>query len=227
MSKGASKLGGTYSTTSVTVQNGRTLTLSSPLIYDKNDKAISKSGRQALTAFEQANAQAAVENVLFTKADGTQVYTNKGGKNSVAHPMYVESQATLMTHNHPRAGKYENVMGGTFSPADIGTLSRPGSTVTTIRASAAEGTYTMSIPATADRLQIWRMKRDYGKYIAQQTKKYNAIDTAKYNDYQAGKCTYGQYKSQCNYSMNDMLLDLHNWLRANKAKYGYTYTLER
>ena len=227
MSKGTSKLSGTYSTTSVTVQNGRTLTLSGPLIYDKNDKAISKNGRSALVAFEQNHLQSQVESVLFTKADGTQVYTNTGGKGSVAHPVMVESQATLMTHNHPRAGKYENVMGGTFTTADIGTLSRPASTVTTIRASAAEGTYTMSIKPTTDRKQIWRMKRDYGKYTSQVVAKYSAIDSAKYRDYQAGKCTYGQYKSQCNHSMNDMLLDLHNWLRANKKTYGYSYTLER
>lgn len=227
MSKGKSKAGGTYNTTSVTVQNGRTLTLSSSLSYDGDDNALGRQARSVVDAFEQAHKQAAVESCLFTKADGTQVYANTGRKGSVSHPAYIEGQAEIMTHNHPRPGKYENQMGGTFSVDDIKVLSRPYSTVTTIRASAAEGTYSMSIPKNANRTTVRQMVSAYGRYIKQQNAKYAAVDQAKYNDYLNGKCKYSEYRSVCNHSMNDFLLDLHNWLRKNSKQYGCSYTLEK
>lgn len=212
---------------SVTVQNGRTLTLSSPLVYDKKDKALSQQARQAVDVFEQNKKQAAVENVLFTDANGKTVYTNTGGRNSVSHPAMIEAQATVMTHNHPRPGKYENVLGGTFSPEDIDVLGRWYSNVKTIRASAAEGTYSMSIPPTVRHRTMRTMVADYRQYVNSIQGKYAAINNAKYADYMNGLCRYRDYKSQCNHSMNDMLIDLHNWLRNNRKKYGYNYTLEQ
>ena len=212
---------------SVTVQNGRTLTLKSPLVYDRNDKSLTKQARQAVETFEQNKKSAAVENVLFTDSNGNQIYTNIGGRNSVSHPAIIEGMATVMTHNHPRPGKYENVLGGTFSPEDIDVLGRHISTVKTIRATAAEGTYSMSIPPTVRHRTMRTMVADYRQYIQQIQGKYTAVNNAKYTDYTNGLCRYRDYKSQCNHSMNDMLIDLHNWLRNNQKKYGYTYTLEQ
>jgi len=147
MGRGRSKSGGvtkaSAGVTSVTVQSGQTVDLEKPLVYGDNDKAIAGNLRASLEAQETKRLKAKTEYGCCYDENGNLIGREyHEGRGSVAVPSSVMSDAKVFTHNHPRGKGEETSLGGTFSTADINLFAARHQT--TNRASAAEGTYSIT-----------------------------------------------------------------------------------
>ena len=220
---GASGGGNTLQVKSVVVQSGNTVDLSAfPLTYGKPDSAISGNARAAVEAFEQSHLKSKTEYGVLLDANGNQVYTAHGGRGSVGMPHFMYQQSAIMSHNHPRGKGSENSLGGTFSSGDLSVFSRTA--VTTMRASAAEGTYSITKGPGFDKTKFAAFAT---KTQSIRQSKYRSKIKALGKEYQQGNITYGQYSARADREFNHMLVGLHNDLLAGQKQYGYTYTLER
>lgn len=114
----------------------------------------------------------------------------------------------IVTHNHPSS------FGGTFSKADIHTLS---SGMKELRASAKEGTYSMKAGKGADPEGMYRA------YVSQEGQ--IQMDMRKIAHEMASRKWHSEekYKKE---SRKAQLSVIDKWYQENAEKYGYTYSFE-
>lgn len=226
MAKGNSKLGGSGGSiaTTATAENGAVIDLTNtPLQYGAKDPAVAGNMRKNVEAQENKRLSAKIEYGAVYDSDGNIIGSEvKGSRGSVRVPYSNYVQATVMTHNHPR-GADAPVLGGTFSSADMKTFAYFDN-VKTMRASASEGTYSITKGAGFD-------DKKFISYVNQvhrtREKEYSAREGAKRKDYRAGKITYSEYSQSVDESFNTFLIALHNDFLAGQKQYGYNYTLEK
>jgi hypothetical protein len=192
-----------------------------PLIYGANDAAVSGNLRKTLEAQEKKRAKNQTEYALVTDANGNVIGTERhGGKGSVTLQGSQITYGKVFTHNHPRSGKETGYLGGTFSDTDLRVFSKTN--FTTMRASAAEGTYSMTKTANFN-------KSGFDSYVRSITKQRQSEYTSSVNKLMAqnnGSMSYGQYRAAKTKAFNAWMVSFHNDLLAGQTKYGYTYTLE-
>ena len=232
MGRGSSKAGGGggKTVTSVVAQSGATIDLTSiPLTYGKKDPTMSKAQRKTIEAFEAKRVDRAVEYVMIVDAQGNSTIPYSAGDikgrsgSCNVNPAFFNG-GEVLSHNHPRAGKNEKeLLGGTFSEADLSTFAKHGS-MKTIRATAAEGTYSMSKGAGFDAkgFAAFAKQTDATHYKA-----YKNTANQLASDFNSGKITYSAYTKGNNKAFNKMLVDLHNAYLNGQKTYDYTYTLEK
>ena len=208
--------------TSITTQGGVTLDLSStPLIYGDRDASVSDAQRARLEAQEAKHLKSKIEYGYMVGPDGKPYGAEiRGGSGSVRTPFDWWTHAdAVFTHNHPRGKGEENMLGGTFSEADAKSWALKR--IRTIRASAAEGTYSMSKEKNFDALGF--------------TEYYARIQSAARAKELAAKRALGSYTTKMSWPefkraqdncFNVFLVECHNGLLAGQKQYGYTYTLE-
>lgn len=226
MGRGSSKStgGGGKSVTSVTTQDGTVLNLSkTPLVYGSNDPYVTGAQRSGTEAQEQKRLTAKIEyGVMYDKNGNVVQQEFKGGKGSVGVPhTVINTPGGVFTHNHPRGKGEEGQLGGTFSSADLRTFEN--NRFMTIRASAAEGTYSLSKTLNFNKQGF----TNYVKSVQSQAKaKQKAANNQLGNDWGSGKINYKQYLQARTNVFNTFLIDVHNGLLAGQKQYGYSYTLE-
>lgn len=129
--------------TSVSAVSGNTINLPIPLKYGDADPTISPAMRTAAEAWESKRVKNKIEYGMLYKADGSTIGNERrGGSSGVSFNTFQYRQAEMWTHIHPRSGGEADLLGGTFSYADLsdfGAKSPP-----TARAVASEGTYSIS-----------------------------------------------------------------------------------
>lgn len=223
---GSSSLGagGGVPKTSVTTQDGTTLDLTdTPLIYGDKDPAVTGKMREALEAQEAKRLGAKIEYGLGIREDGTTIIKEfKGGKDSIRSiPALLFNVAAAFTHNHPRGKGEDGQLGGTFSTGDLFTFA--GNKVKTVRASAAEGTYSITKTNKFNSTSFRRFMTDNDNK-AQSAHRERMGKLA--DKVRNGQIKYDDYIKQTTKSFNTMLIDIHNGLRSGQKEHGYTYTLE-
>ena len=220
MGRGSSKASARSSVTQATVQNGTLINLPSPLVYGTKDAAVSDTIRPLVDNFETSKKQSKIEYSYCVDANGNVIETRRGGTTGVRVSNYAANKAEVISHNHPR-GANEYVLGGTFSDADISFFCK--NKVQTFRASAAEGTYSITKSSTFN-------GRAFNSFV-QSTyraleKTSNQATKAITRDYNNGLINHRTAKRRTERSFNQMLIGMHNALLSNQGTYGYTYTLE-
>lgn len=213
--------GGRYSVTTVQAANGEEIDLNGvPLVYGERDSALTDAQRKSIEAQEKKRLSAKIEYSAIYDKDGNIVgQETKGGKESVRTPLrYFQEDATF-THNHPRDA---GMLGGTFSDADINTLVT--TKVSTLRASAKEGTYSMTKGPNFDGDGLMSYIRSES---SKNEGKYSQASSALRDKIRSGSIQYSDYMKQAYGLFNQFLIDEHNSFLAGQKKYGYTYTLER
>lgn len=229
MGRGSSKANGGGSglmaVTTVTTQDGTVLDLSeNPLVYGTNDAAVTGALRNAIEAQETKRLPMVTEYGLVLDGNGNPIGSERhGGKNSVRIPTWTlnSDQAAAFTHNHPRGKGEKGLLGGTFSDADLDGFSREK--VKTYRASAAEGTYSITKTAGFNGRAFNSFQNNLNRQCeAQHNQRHSQLK----KDLRSGKIDYNTYRQGHANSFNKMLVDLHNGLLAGQSQYGYTYTLE-
>lgn len=132
----------------------------------------------------------------------------QGGETSVGVDNYglKQMRGNIVTHNHP------GVYGGTFSDADIATLSCG---MTELRASGIEGTYSMKATKTADPQSFHKA---YVRAAPALQKEMSAI--AEKNS----KKKYKSYDAYVEENRRTQLQVIHDWYEKNAIRYGFNYT---
>lgn len=223
MSKRGSGQQTNFTAKSVIGANGEEIDLSDyPLRYGGMDGNLAGKSREAVEQFEDARWKNKIEFSRFVDAEGNVIEDNRGGTGSVKASFNARLTADVMTHNHPRQQKEKGCLGGTFSTGDLNNFARFNQT--TYRATAAEGTYSISKTKSFN-------KSSFAAYVARENKKnYNTYKVAmdslgkKYRD---GSLVYSDYLTKAHNAFNAYLVDEHNSLIAGQKEHGYTYTLER
>ena len=216
--------GGLMTKTSVTTQDGTVLDLTgNPLTYGAPDATLTGVQRTMIEAQEKKRETAKIEYCASYDENGNIIGREyKGSKGSVRHPYYtIDNDKATFTHNHPRGTGQEGVLGGTFSEADIKNFAN--NKIRTYRASAAEGTYSISKTASFDRHNF---KAYYRSVDRQATRTMDATVKSLKADFRAGKINARTCNQGIRDAFNKSLVDLHNGLLAGQKQYGYTYTLE-
>lgn len=194
----------------------------SPLHYGESDPSLTGEARTTIEDFEHKRWKNKIEYSRFIDANGNIVEDNKGGKGSVKASLHARMTADVMSHNHPRSGEDAGLLGGTFSTADLNNFARFNQT--TYRATAAEGTYSISKLSGFD-------KSGFSQYVKSENSKnyavYKSSMTTINNSYQSGDLKYSDYVSAAHKAFNTYLVAEHNSLRSGQKLYGYHYTLER
>lgn len=211
--------------TSITDDDGSTLELDMPLNYGDNDSALDNVMRQRVEEYEEKRRKAKIEFSQAYDQNALRVMTERrGGKHSVRSPWRM-LDAYLFTHNHPREA---GVLGGTFSvgdPINGGDLYNFSTRLqNTLRASAKEGTYSISkLPNFngRDALAYWR------RIEADSRARLSAERDTIRSDYKAKVITYEQATKSMDRAFNRHLIRLHDGFAAGANQYGYFYTLER
>lgn len=224
MGRGTSKGGGANSVNEVTVQSGNVVKLNSPLVYGDKDPNVDGAMRASLEKQEAKRLKSKIEYGYPVGEDGKTKFGGeiRGGRDGVAVPVYALQNSAAYTHNHPRGKGEENDLGGTFSTQDITVFANYN--VKTFRASAAEGTYSISKGKNFDGMGL-------KAYMNSMSAKNDTVKNQQYTKL-LDKCRFGEIKwSDFNMEQskifNDYLIAEHNALLAGQKKYGYSYTLER
>lgn len=219
------KGGGTKTKTKVVVQGGREIDLSGmPLRYGKKF-GLTDAQRKAVEEQEKKRLDADIEYGVAYDSEGNIVGREfSGDSGSVAIPYSIYTQAEVFTHNHPRGtdGAYNQCLGGTFSEADMRIFAKFPN-LKTMRASAAEGTYSITKRDGFDE----HLFNDYVGSI--HAKHHSIMDKERdqiYNNLLERKINYGEYVTQSKMAFNKFLINYHNDFIAGQKKYKYTYTLE-
>ena len=158
MAKGSrgGRRGGGVAKGELTLPDGSKIEFDGDLIFGGLDKAVPEAVRKNLDAWETKRSKAKIEYAMSYYPDGTPIGKEvKGGKGSVKTPLsYHATDGATFTHNHPRG---DGMLGGTFSPADLLNFAIGGNT--TCRATAKEGTYSISKGKNFD-------KAGFNSYVA-------------------------------------------------------------
>lgn len=223
-SKGGSG-GGGKTIVQVIAPDGTVIDISDmPLVSDGEDMAVSGELRKVLEEQEAKHFKAHTEYCLLTDAEGKPIVGElHGGKTSVKLPGDAVDEAAVLTHNHPRsATKEAGIIGGTFSDADLMTFSHANN-MDTIRASAMEGTYSMTKKAGFDGHKFRGYVRSINKA---RTAELKSAQKKLEHDYVYGNMKMAEFTGKAKANFNQFLVNLHNDLRAGQAQYNYSYTLE-
>lgn len=206
--------------TSIADTSGGVIDLSdTPLIYGDLDSALTGNARTVIEQFENRRYTTKTEYSRFIDSNGNIIEENHGGRGSVGATMHARQTADAMSHNHPRG---DGGLGGTFSEGDISNFSRFNQT--TYRATAKEGTYSISKTGSFNGKAL---SRDYDLAVKRmETNLIGNADSVKLQ-YRTGKISYNQAVTSIQKLNNAFLVEMHNWLLNNQSNYGYTYTLER
>jgi hypothetical protein len=214
--------GGGSRVKSVITQEGVTVDLSkTPLVYGQ-DAQLTDAQRKVIDDFEKRHLKSKIEYGTLVDANGNQLIEKRGGKDSVSMPTYYYNRAEVMSHNHPRTGDEAGYLGGTFSSADMDTFATTA--IKTMRASAAEGTYSITKGSGFNRGGFEQYFKKAESEAAQKRSKANAEAGARF---MASQITYSQYRQERANNFNTFLVDMHNALIAGQTQCGYTYGLER
>ena len=226
MAKGSSGIAGGTSGNAkaeIVVQSGDKVMLDSPLIYGQKDQAVTGNVRTAIEAQETKRLTAKSEYGLMLDKYGNPVGSEvHGGKGSVRMPYGVFlTKGGIFTHNHPCGKGEEGVLGGTFSPADMKTFAK--NPTWTMRASAAEGTYSITKTLSFD-------SAGFNSYVSKinsaATSALNKANTDLLNNVRMGNVAYSDYTQKAKNNFNNFLVEVHNGMLAGQKQYGYNYTLE-
>lgn len=219
---GSSSRAGGNTATQVIGADGTVIDLSdSPLRYGGKDPNLKGKVRDAIEEFENARWTSQIEYSRFVGADGSVIEENKGGKKSVGASLGARLSADAMSHVHPR-WESPGEIGGTFSDGDIRNFVTFAQK--TYRATAAEGTYSIS---KGKNFNGAGLNAYYARIKRTASANYRKRDSAAISQVSAGKISYSQYLEQRENIFNMYLVELHNGLRAGQKQYGYYYTLER
>lgn len=227
MGRGSSGLNGGagMAVKSIPLSSGGTIELTTPLVYGDKDPNVTGALREALEKQESKRQNAKIEFGYPVDAGGNAVYGEfRGGGGSVGIPQWVINRSKAYTHNHPRAKKgEEGELGGTFSAADLDIFADRNN-LKTFRASAKEGTYSISKGKNFDAkgLKSYINGKQKENEIAM-NKKHSELADKVYS----GKMSYKDYSKECSNIFNEYLVAEHNALLSGQKQYGYNYTLER
>lgn len=224
MGRGSSGIGSGSTVTSVMSQGGKKINLfSTPLVYGL-DKNITQAQRKTLEAQEKKRETAVIEHALLVGQDGSVAGAEvSGGSGSCNIPgNWSWKQGAILTHNHPRGAGEDWLIGGTFSTTDLRLFA--SGKYGAMRASAAEGTYSISKDKGFDANGFASYVR---KIASTATRKRNKAVKIAQQDCVNKKITYTDYAKASNKTFNEMLVEVHNGLIAGQQKYGYSYALER
>ena len=177
----------------------------SPLRYGKNDKALDGPRRAAVEAFESRYVGASVENAATFDADGNITEKRRGGKSSVKTSVAKFNSAETYSHNHPRQ---DGVLGGTFSVADLSNFSVFD--VTTVRAAAKEGTY--SISKNWGSFDSAGFQQYYKSEYSRISREYGATFKGLNKRMTSNQMQYDTYAREFTKAQNKQLVELHNVL---------------
>ena len=194
----------------------------SPLRYGGKDPNLTGAVRKTIEEFENKRWANKIEFSRFVDAQGNVIEENRGGKGSVKATYQARMTAEAMSHNHPRSGAESGLLGGTFSTGDLDNFVRYNQT--TYRATAAEGTYSIS------KLSGFNKQGFQSYYTSENSKNrsvYNSTMKSLDSAYRSGSIKYSEYRTEANKAFNTFLVAEHNSLRAGQKLYGYHYTLER
>ena len=230
MGRGTSKAGGNKASgpngltaiSSVTVQSGDTIQLDSPLMYGSKDAAVTGRQRELLEEQEAKRLSAKIEYGQVVGDDRLIGSEYRGGKDSVHVPFFLlNTENAAFTHNHPRGKGEEGCLGGTFSEADLDVFANRN--LKTFRASAAEGTYSITKTDNFKKSEFKAYKSQVSsKAIANKKKADSELADMVYK----GKISYNEYLAGKTKNFNNLLVEVHNGLLAGQKQYGYNYTLE-
>lgn len=210
--------------TSVVVQSGDTADLSkNPLRYGKLDKGLSKDTRTPIEEFEKKYKGRKSEYGILVDKDGNVLQESHGNSKSVGMSTYLYGKAEVMSHIHPRGKNEEGCLGGTFSKEDVDNFSGFNN-LKVMRASAAEGTYSISKLDNFDKAGFHQWVKT--AFPAERAKYSTAFNALK-KDYYSGKIKYDKFSQGAKDAFNTYMVSLHNEIAANAKKYGYYYTLEK
>lgn len=230
MGRGSSKAGGgsgggTMVVTQVMDDDGSMIDLASmPLTYGPKDAALTGNARKSIEAFEDRRYKFKSEYGYAVDANGNLIGKEiHGGRGSVRMPFSIMAQAQAFSHNHPRGKGEAGTLGGTFSGDDLRTF-EARSNIKTFRATAKEGTYSISKGSNFNGKGFTSMVSSIERKHMGQLK---AQNRALYSDAINKRITAKEYYSKCTANFNQALINIHNDLLANQKQYGYTYTLER
>lgn len=233
MPKGGSKgVGGGSSTGGVLRQkltpetNIAGIQLDTPLRYGEKDPYVSGAVRRTIENWEKKRRGALIEFSMCVDADGNELGESRGNRGSVQTPTRRMVAAEVFSHNHPRP-RDSGELGGTFSVMDIETLwevtTRLGSNLNTMRATAMEGTYSLTMtPRTVGTFV------NYYRNAESDARARRNVRIAELNrNYINNRITSSEYFAGVTSSFNRMLVELHEALISGQSQYNYQYTLER
>lgn len=156
------------------------------------------------------------EQLKIIDKNGFVIHASDGNKGSVGFAGGESKvKGNIVTHNHPRDNS--KLDGGTFSEADIHTLSMG---MSEMRASAREGTYSLKAGKKADpngfynNLVSRKTTTELNKKMLIAGRKINPAKYANESDYYSAV-------------FNAQVKVYHNWYATNASKYGYTYTFTK
>lgn len=222
--RGATSSLGRGGVKSVVTQGGVTVDLSNnPLMYGKNDSALTGVKRQTIEDFEKRRGNSKIEYGILLDKDGNVITENRGGSGSVSYYQSDLANAEVLSHIHPRGKGQEDYIGGTFSGTDFDLFNKYNN-LQTMRAKATEGTYSITKGKNYDGKGFKKYYNDYEKAYR------NEISTKRKelsNKYSNGEITYNQYVNGSKQAFNDYLVKSHNAISKGQKQFGYTYTLER
>ena len=215
-----SKVGG-FKVKKVTLNDGGTIELGSPLIYGGKDPALSGDIRSKIEDWEAKRRKNKIEYATILDENGNVVSESRGGKGSVKTSLSARmTENSVFSHNHPR--EEGDVLSGTFSDADLRNFARFNQT--TYRATGKEGTYSISKSSNFDAEGFTKF---VNKTESQHMSTYRSKHKELTSDYVNGKITYSETVSKQRKLFNEYLVNSHNSLLENQKTYGYTYTLEK
>lgn len=213
--------GGSSAKGELVLPTGSPIEFDGELFFDGDDVNLSGQARTSIENWESRRRGAKIEFAYAVTEDGTQIDREmKGGKGSVrvSRAMH-DTDNCAFTHNHPRS---DGMLGGTFSSADLRNFANYKNK--TVRATAKEGTYSMSKGKNFDRAGFNQFVSDADSTFV---KKVNSNQRTLNNKYRNNEMSYSDYTKQSAKAFNTALVELHETYRKGQKKYGYTYTLEK
>ena len=213
--------GGGVAKGELTLPDGTKIEFDGDLVFGGFDKAVPEAVRKNLDDWENKRYGNKVEYAISYYPDGTPIGKEvRGGKGSVRTPYsYHATDGAIFTHNHPRG---DGMLGGTFSGADLRNFAIGGNT--TCRATAKEGTYSISKTKNFDSKGF----KSYVEKVESDARKAYSSEHKKISDaYKNNEISYNQVTLMQGKAFNTFLVNLHNAYRDGQKQYGYTYTLEK
>ena len=223
MAKGGrgGRRGGVSAKGELTLPDGSKIEFDGELIFDGDDKTIPQAVRKNLDDWENKRYGNKVEYAISYYPDGTPIGKEvRGGKGSVRTPYnFHMTDGATFTHNHPRG---DGMLGGTFSNADLGNFALGGNT--TYRATAKEGTYSISKGKNFDTKGFTSYYKNESAKVRQN---YENETNKLRKSYRNSEISYDDYVLKAGKAFNTYLVQQHEVLRKGQKQYGYTYTLEK
>lgn len=175
------------------------------LKYGKDNLA--ETVRKNIENWEKKRVKNKIEYAIVLDANGNVIGTEiKGGKSSAKIPAsYTATPNSIMSHVHPRGS---GVLGGTFSYADVRSFAN--NNLQTIRATAKEGTYSMSKTPKFNKDGFKQYAQEVEKRVGGKLKEArNTLQT----DVFYGKLNSVEANKRYNKAFNNALVELHNAYR--------------